>query len=118
MSVAGHLHGRRAGTPVLTVSVDRVTFIARGLPARHALDGGELHVWWLENQQRLGVARDLIRLLTGRAGPALHERTSRSVRISARDHVALAGIDGEVHRIAAPLSIVLQRRALLVRRAN
>jgi diacylglycerol kinase family enzyme len=108
---------KRIETPVLTVSVNRVSFLQRGLPACQALDAGELHVWWLENHHRLGVARDLVRLLTGRSAPALHERTMRSVRLSARDHGGLVGIDGEVNRITEPLSIVLQRRALLVRRA-
>lgn len=109
---------KRIETPVLTVSVNRVSFLQRGLPARQALDAGELHVWWLENRHRLGVARDLLRLLTGRSAPALHERTMRSVRLSARDHGGLVGIDGEVHRPTEPLSIVLQRRALLVRGAS
>jgi diacylglycerol kinase family enzyme len=107
---------KRIETPVLTVSVNRVSFLQRGLPARQTLDAGELHVWWLEHHHRLGVARDLVRLLTGRPAPALRERTMRSLRISPRDHGALVGIDGEVHRIPTPLSITLQRRALLVRR--
>ena len=84
---------------------------------RNTMSGGRLQVYWLPHLPRLDLMKFAAHYLAGRVSAAPGFRSFRTARMKAqtRHHTLDVGIDGEVHTLAAPLTIMIVPQSLLVR---
>ncbi len=104
-------------TPLLFVGNNLYSLERGTIGRRKALDEGRLSLFAVAARSRLGALGFALKTLAGRAD--LHQdfaavETCRTITVSAHaDHIHVA-LDGEVHRLTAPLRFRIRPGALRV----
>ena len=105
-------------THVFIVSNNSYDLSRIGVEApRNVMTEGRLMVYWLPHLPRIALMRFAGHYLAGRVSTTTGFRMFRTARIKvqSRHRTLHAGIDGEVHTLAMPLTITIVPRSLLVK---
>jgi len=118
VTVESEHHAEVIRTHLLMVSNNTYDLSRIGIEApRATLEEGRLSVYWLPHLPRIALMRFLAHYLAGRVREAPGFRSFRTARMkvqSSKRHLDV-GIDGELFRLATPLTITIVPRSLLVR---
>lgn len=105
-------------THVFMISNNSYDLSGLGIEApRNTLESGRLSVYWLPHLPRMALMRFVAHYLAGRVREAPGFRSFMTTRMkvqSSRNHLEV-GIDGELHSLSTPLSIMSVPQSLLIK---